>query len=67
LLDDQQQTDEVAADPEVVEVTLDASLERLVLSRDRKVSMATTPIVDGAWSHYSSYSRVLAHGFLRVP
>ena len=35
LLDDAQQRDEVAADTKVVEVTLDASLERFVLNRNR--------------------------------
>jgi hypothetical protein len=46
LFEDKQQTSEVAADREVVEVALDTPLERFVLNRDRKVSMATTPIVD---------------------
>jgi hypothetical protein len=35
LLDDPQQRDEVAADTEVVEVALNASLERFVLNRNR--------------------------------
>jgi hypothetical protein len=34
LFDDSQKTNEVSADTEVVEVTLDASRERLVLSRN---------------------------------
>src|SRR5262249_24301839 len=47
LLEDEQQTSEVAAHREVVEVALDAPRERLVLNRDRQVSVAATPTVDG--------------------
>jgi hypothetical protein len=60
LLDDPQQRNQVAADTEVVEVTLDSSLERFVLNRDRLVPMATTPIVDGSNEPSQSRTACLA-------
>jgi hypothetical protein len=47
LFGKQKQTAKVAANAEIVEVTLDAPRERGVLLLDRKVSMATTPVGDG--------------------
>jgi hypothetical protein len=47
LVDEQQQTSQVATDAEVVEVALDAPRERGVLHLDREVSVATTPLGDG--------------------
>ena len=46
-LDEQQQTTEVAADAEVVEVASQSSRERRVLNLDRKVPMEMAPIGDG--------------------
>jgi hypothetical protein len=46
-LDEQQQTTEVPAHAEVVEVASQASPERCVLLPYRKVSMEMTPIRDG--------------------
>ena len=47
--DDELQTTKVAADAEVVEVPLKAPTQSEVLSPDRLMSMASTPVVDGLY------------------
>ena len=60
LLEDKQQTSKVAAHTKVVEVTLDSPLERRVLNLHRKMSMATTPSVDGLNSPSQARATCLA-------